>query len=66
LFDIYQQLTAAKEALDKFSTLDKRHYFNHPVFGILNRNRSLRFLKIHTRHHLRIIRDIVASSEGSQ
>jgi|GEM_PF-349366 len=64
--DIYKQLSSAKKALDNFSTLDKRQYFNHPVFGTLNRNRSRRFLKIHTRHHLRIIRDIVASSGGSK
>lgn len=61
--DIYTQLQEARSTLQNSSDLDKNHYFDHPVFGVLNRDRTLKFVKIHTRHHLRIIRDIVRESQ---
>lgn len=32
--------------------------FNHPVFGWLNKKQTVRFIGIHTNHHLKIIKDI--------
>ena len=34
-------------------------YFMHPVFGSLNKPQTIRFLTVHTNHHLKIINDIV-------
>lgn len=34
-------------------------HFKHPFFGVLNKKKSLQFIKIHNDHHLKIIRDIV-------
>jgi hypothetical protein len=35
-------------------------WFEHFAFGSMNRDRTLRFLRIHNRHHARIVRDILA------
>lgn len=48
----------AKENLEKFDKLPIKSNFKHPFFGILNRNETIKFLKIHTQHHLKIIKDI--------
>lgn len=49
----------AKTVLQKFDALDKNAYFKHPSAGYLNKEDAKRFLKIHTEHHLKIIRDIL-------
>ncbi len=40
--------------------LEPKAYFKHPIFGNLALNDSIRFLEMHTEHHLRIIRAILA------
>ena len=37
-------------------------WFRHFAFGTMKRDRTLRFLRIHNRHHARIVEDIVATS----
>ena len=61
--DIREQLAMVRTVLPKFSGLDKKQHYNHYFFGVLNRRRALKFLKIHTRHHLRIIRDIIDAAD---
>jgi hypothetical protein len=34
-------------------------YFEHPYFGKLRLNKTIKFLEIHTNHHLEIINDIL-------
>lgn len=34
-------------------------YFDHPYFGNLRLNKTIKFLEIHTKHHLEIINDII-------
>lgn len=41
---------------------DPRAWYRHFVFGVLDRDRSLRFVAVHNRHHLRIIADVVAAA----
>jgi len=63
--DIYAQLKEARSNVSNFAAFDENQFFVHSEFGVLNRDQSLRLVEIHTRHHLRIIRDIVgASGEG--
>lgn len=57
--EILEQLQLAKHKIVSLDTLDDRANFNHPYFKILNRDQSKRFLKLHTQHHLKIIRDIL-------
>jgi hypothetical protein len=45
--------------LEKLDVLPKNSFFTHPIFGDLNLKPAIRFLKLHTLHHLRIIRDII-------
>lgn len=33
--------------------------FDHPIFGVLDKKRAIRFLEVHTDHHIRIIKDIL-------
>nr|WP_299170965.1 DUF1569 domain-containing protein [uncultured Allomuricauda sp.] len=57
--DLYRQLEMAKESLKAIQKLSTNAHFEHPYFNVLNKKQSIRFLKIHTGHHLKIVRDIV-------
>ncbi|EJF53351.1 Protein of unknown function (DUF1569) [Saprospira grandis DSM 2844] len=39
----------------------EKSYFDHPIFGHMKRNEALRFVAIHSHHHLKIIQDILAA-----
>ncbi len=55
-----QQLSAqAKNSLAELPNLARNSFFKHPYFGVLRKNAAIRFLKIHTWHHYKIIRDIL-------
>ena len=49
-------VTAKIQGLENMSS-DK--YFDHPYFGNLRLNKTIKFLEIHTNHHLEIINDII-------
>ncbi|MWW24128.1 DUF1569 domain-containing protein [Algibacter lectus] len=59
--EIHNQLQVARTHIKKLETLPENAYFNHPMFGMLNKKQTVRFLEIHTNHHLKIIRDILKS-----
>jgi hypothetical protein len=54
-----QQLKVATIALEEIQQLDRNSHFQHPYFGSLNLKPTLKFLNIHTQHHLKIIEDIL-------
>lgn len=53
------QLSKTREKIKVLNTLNKGHYFKHPYFGKLNTKQTVNFLEIHTKHHLKIIDDIL-------
>lgn len=56
--DLVSRLIKVNSVLDKLGDISKNHYFDHYRFGHLNKIKALKFLKIHTQHHLKIMCDI--------
>ena len=54
-------VSKVRENLIGWKDLDKNANFPHPFFGILNKKETERFLILHTKHHLIIIKDILKS-----
>jgi len=57
--DFIFQIEQAKTNINIISSLNINTYFNHTLFGNINKPRIYRFLIIHTNHHLKIINDIL-------
>jgi hypothetical protein len=55
-------LEKAKINIQKLQTIGPNHYFEHPYFGHLKLKPTIRFLEIHTHHHVNIIKDIIKSN----
>ncbi|HET6245941.1 MAG: hypothetical protein H0V01_06960 [Bacteroidetes bacterium] len=58
-YELIEQLNQAKIILKKMDDFPAKSHFDHPYFGKLNLRQSIAFLEIHTKHHLKIIRDII-------
>lgn len=58
LLKIKEEILNAKSLLEKLKTLEAKSNFKHPIFGVLDLRQTYQFLKAHTYHHLKIIRDI--------
>lgn len=56
---ILEELKFTKENIPKVYQLPKNAFITHPYFGDLNVDKAIKFMDIHTRHHLRIINDII-------
>jgi hypothetical protein len=54
-----EALQTAKQMLLELEHLDGKSHFMHPYFGQLNLKQTKKFLAIHTKHHLKIIDDIL-------
>lgn len=59
--DIISQLEEARKNIDVLNKLNKKAHFKHPVFGTIDKPTSIRFIEVHTKHHLRIINDILSN-----
>lgn len=54
--------THIQNSFEKISVIDSLNpdnYFDHPFFGKLNLKPAKKFILIHTKHHLNIIKDIL-------
>jgi hypothetical protein len=56
---IRQKLAVAKEKLSLLTDLDEKSFFPHPYFGHIKKKRAIRFLGMHTKHHLKIVKDVL-------
>jgi hypothetical protein len=50
-----------KDNLKDWNLLHKNVFFKHPFFDDLNKKATEKFLVLHTKHHFKIIKDIVKS-----
>jgi len=49
----------AERRLDAARQASPDQWFRHFAFGVLDRDRTLKFIGIHNRHHVRIVQDIL-------
>tara|TARA_R110002110_G_scaffold59981_9_gene169336 strand:- start:1455 stop:1928 length:474 start_codon:yes stop_codon:yes gene_type:complete len=57
--DLNAQLQTARTHIENLKTLPEKAYFKHFIFGMLSKKQILRFLEMHTKHHLKIVNDIL-------
>ena len=53
------QLEITRNNLAGLQSLEAKNYFTHPFMGDLNLKTTIDFLGLHTKHHLKIIEDIL-------
>lgn len=56
---LLEHLKITKFKIQELENLISDKYFNHPFFGNLKLYKTIKFLEIHTSHHLKIINDIL-------
>ncbi len=61
LASLQEHINKTRNSLKELESLSINHFFEHPYFGKLKKKETLRFLEIHTNHHLEIIEDIIKS-----
>ena len=61
--DLQKHLTTTRDTIKALDVVAKDHFFEHPYFGKLKLKETIRFLEIHTIHHLNIIEDIVSKKQ---
>lgn len=55
-------LEKTKQKVAELPGLHPKNYFEHPYFGHLNLRAGQKFIRIHIRHHLKIINDILKAN----
>ena len=59
----YDALFAStRAAIKNLENAKPNQYFTHPIFGKLNKRHTFVMLDIHTKHHLKIIADIISQT----
>jgi prephenate dehydrogenase len=57
--DLVLMVQSAKKSVEEIPSLHPDHFITHPLFGDLKLKETIYFIKLHTKHHLKIIEDIV-------
>ncbi len=52
-------LDLSAERIEQVQALPDSAWFDHPILGPMSRTTTLKFLRIHNHHHLKLIRDII-------
>lgn len=55
---LLENAALAKQKIEELYTLDSNKHFNHLFFGNVKLKGCIKFLTIHTKHHLKIIEEI--------
>ncbi len=58
--ELEQLLVHARESLASAEATDPAAWYEHFAFGVMRRNAAIKLIHVHTRHHLAIIKDILA------
>lgn len=53
------QFEKTRISVAKLATLNKNQFFPHPYFGNMKLKSTIKFLGIHSNHHLDIVKDII-------
>ena len=61
--ELHELLKQVKISLKQISRLPKDAHFRHHIFGRLNKKKALKFIKIHTLHHFKIIEEIIQAHQ---
>ena len=56
-----ESVAATRQIVETLPKLHENQHFPHPALGILNKKPTARFLQVHTAHHLKIIKEIMAA-----
>jgi hypothetical protein len=54
-------IVSCRAKIAELDALSAGHYFRHPYFGDTKKKDVIPFLVLHTEHHVKIIRDILAN-----
>jgi hypothetical protein len=57
--ELNTQLATAKTLVPLLKDINPKTTFKHPYFGVLNTKQTIKFIEVHTKHHLKIIEDIL-------
>ena len=50
-----------REKIEEFKKANPNNYYEHNIFGVLNKKNTFIMMDIHTNHHFKIIKDIISS-----
>jgi hypothetical protein len=56
-------ITVAREKVKLLDSFNPKKNFQHPYFGMLHVKSTLKFLLIHTNHHMQIIDDVINAAK---
>jgi hypothetical protein len=54
--------TKTREKIEELKKADPNKFYEHNIFGVLNKKNTFIVLDIHTNHHIQIIKDIFSSN----
>ncbi len=57
--ELTEKLKGTRRDIALLEELDSKSNFKHLYFGTLNKKTTIKFLNMHTKHHLKIVRDIL-------
>jgi len=56
---LQKHIEEARKKITNLLSISTEHFFEHPILGKLSYRQTISFLEIHTKHHLKIIKDIL-------